>query len=63
MFTTTGQARNQGEKLSFYSSSPITAPSNNGLHQTRRGGAAASRPVVEARLAGEAECCAGRGTL
>ena len=30
------------------------APSNNGLHQTRRGGAVASRPVVEARLAGEA---------
>ena len=30
---------------------------NNGLHQTRRGGAVASRPVVEARLAGEAECC------
>ena len=29
---------------------------NNGLHQTRRGGAAASRPVVEARLAGEAGC-------
>jgi hypothetical protein len=35
------------------------APSNKGLHQTRRGGAAASRPVVEARLAGEARCSAG----
>ena len=34
---------------------------NNGLHQTGRGGAVASRPVVEARPAGEAECCAGRG--
>ena len=34
----------------------MSGPSNNGLHQTRRGGAAASRPVVEARLAGEAEC-------
>jgi hypothetical protein len=33
-------------------------PQNNGLHQTRRVGAAASRPVVEARLAGEAECWA-----
>ena len=32
---------------------------NNGLHQTGRGGAVASRPVVEARPAGEAECCAG----
>ncbi len=31
---------------------------NKGLHQTRRGGVAASRPVVEARLAGEAQCCA-----
>ena len=27
---------------------------NNGLHQTGRGGAVASRPVVEARPAGEA---------
>ena len=36
-------------------------PYNNGLHQTRRGGAAASRPVVEARLAGEAECSTGTG--
>ena len=33
--------------------------SNNGLHQTGRGGAVASRPVVEARPAGEAECWAG----
>ena len=33
---------------------------NNGLHQTRRGGAAATRPVVEARLAGEAECYPGQ---
>ena len=36
-----------------------TAPSNNGLHQTGRGGAVASRPVVEARPAGEAGCCTG----
>ena len=34
----------------------MSGPSNNGLHQTRRVGAAASRPVVDARLAGEAEC-------
>ncbi len=39
------------------------APQNNGLHQTRRGGAAASRPVVEARLAGEAECWAGEAWI
>jgi len=32
------------------------APHNNGLHQTGRGGAAAARPVVEARPAGEAGC-------
>ena len=31
---------------------------NKALHQTRRGGAAASRPVVEARLAGEGRCSA-----
>jgi hypothetical protein len=65
MLTTTGQARNQGEKLSFYLSSPITVPSNNALHQTGRGGAAVSlcrRPVVEARPAGERECCTERGT-
>ena len=35
-------------------------PYNNGLHQTGRGGVAASRPVVEARPAGEAECDAAR---
>ena len=29
------------------------------MHQTRRGGAVASRPVVEARLAGDCECWAG----
>ena len=34
----------------------MNAPSNNALHLTRRGGAVASRPVVEARLAGEREC-------
>ena len=34
-------------------------PENNALHQTRRGGAVASRPVVEARLAGERECSTG----
>ena len=33
---------------------------NNALHLTRRGGAPASQAVVEARLAGERECCAGR---
>jgi hypothetical protein len=37
----------------------MTGLYNNGLHQTRRGGAVASRPVVEARLAGEAECSTG----
>ena len=37
-------------------SGPITVPSNNAMHQTRRGGAVASRPVVEARLAGDCEC-------
>ena len=37
----------------------ITGLSNNALHQTRRGGAVASRPVVEARLAGERGCWAG----
>ena len=36
-----------------------TAPDNNGLHQTGREGAAASRPVVEARPAGEAGCYPG----
>ena len=34
----------------------ITGPQNNALHLTRRGGAVASRPVIEARLAGEREC-------
>ena len=40
---------------------PISGPQNNGLHQTRRGGVASRspRPVVEARPAGDAECCAG----
>ena len=40
----------------------ITALPNNGLHQTGRGGAAGvvrRRPVVEARAAGEAQCCTG----
>ncbi len=37
---------------------PTSGLYNNGLHQTRREGAVASRPIVEARLAGEAECCA-----
>ena len=37
----------------------LVAPSNKGLHQTRRGGAAASRPVVEARIAGEGWCSVG----
>ena len=37
----------------------ITRPSNNAMHQTRRGGAAASRPVVETRLAGDCECSTG----
>ena len=36
----------------------LTAASNNGLHQTGRGGVAvrSSGPVVEARPAGEAGC-------
>ncbi len=34
----------------------MSALPNKGLHQTRRGGVAATRPVVEARLAGEARC-------
>ena len=34
----------------------MSRPSNNAMHQTRRGGAVASRPVVEARLAGDCEC-------
>ena len=40
----------------------ITGPSNNGLHQTGRGGVAFAfrwRPVVEARPAGEAKCWTG----
>ena len=36
-------------------------PHNNALHQTRRRGVAASRPVVEGRLAGERECSTGEG--
>ena len=39
----------------------MTGRYNNALHQTRRRGVAAARPVVEGRLAGERECCAGRG--
>ena len=34
----------------------MSATPNKGLHQTGRGGAAAPRPVVEARPAGEARC-------
>ena len=37
-------------------------PSNNALHQTGREGAAAARPVVEARPAGERKCWTDRGT-
>jgi len=37
----------------------MTGASNNGLHQTGRGGVAAARPVVEARLAGEGRCWVG----
>ena len=37
----------------------MKARHNKGLHQTGRGGAVASRPVVEARPAGEARCYAG----
>jgi hypothetical protein len=42
----------------------MTAPSNNALHQTGRGGVAfrSSRPVVEARPAGERECWTGAGS-
>jgi hypothetical protein len=36
-------------------------PYNNALHQTGRGGAVASRPVVEARPAGERECWTDHG--
>ena len=36
--------------------------SNNAMHQTRREGAVASRPVVEARLAGDCECWADLGS-
>ena len=42
-----------------------TVPYNNGLHQTGRGGVAFAsrrRPVVEARPAGEPECCTDRRT-
>ena len=35
----------------------MSALHNNALHQTGRVGAAAARPVVEARPAGERECC------
>ncbi len=41
---------------------PTSGLYNNALHQTGRGGAAGflrRRPVVEARPAGERECCAG----
>ena len=31
-------------------------PHNKALHQTKRVGAAASRPVIEARFAGEGRC-------
>ena len=37
----------------------ISGLPNKGLHQTGRGGAAAARPVVEARPAGEARCSTG----
>ena len=37
----------------------MKAPYNNALQLTRRVGAAASRPVVEARLAAERECSTG----
>jgi len=39
---------------------------NNAMHQTRRGGAAGflrRRPIVEARLAGDCECCAVPGGM
>ena len=45
--------------MSSQQSHPRRAPSNNGMHQTRRGGVLASRAVVEARLAGDPECWAG----
>ena len=44
--------RKYGDSLS----GRITRPSNNALHQTRRGGVPAARAVVEARLAGERKC-------
>ena len=42
----------------------MSGPQNNALHQTGRGGVAfrSSRPVVEARPAGERECWADPGT-
>jgi hypothetical protein len=40
---------------------PVSGLSNNGMHQTGREGVALRlpRPVVEARPAGDAGCCAG----
>ena len=49
-----GRANNQS--LEFGVAPEITELSNKGLHQTGRGGAVASRPVIEARPAGEARC-------
>jgi hypothetical protein len=40
----------------------MSGPHNKALHQTRREGAAASRPVVEARLAGEGWCSPDTGS-
>ena len=37
----------------------ITGLANNAMHQTRRVGASASRPIVEVRLAGDCECSTG----
>jgi hypothetical protein len=35
----------------------MSRPQNNALHLTKREGAPASQAVVEARFAGERECC------
>ena len=55
----------RGQQGSMFLSRHILnkAPSNNGLHQTGRGGVALAsrrRPVIEARPAGEPGCCTGQ---
>ena len=53
--------RGRGHRHAAPRRGPIGGPSNKALHQTGRGGVASflrRRPVVEARPAGERECCA-----